>query len=226
MPHAAKCLVDIAHDLRRRVAPAQLEQLLPDVAGVTVDHGLWDTTKQLMDHGSLVLLGHTIESLLNDVTAESVHAERQRVAADGLCDGGNLIRCAMLEAALDEEVAEAVDHQRVGLSDDSLDDIVLLIWRTHLELLLQKYGSLLIVVADDLVDNVLPVAAHIAIKQSAIVHGLDRMHVLRTTTLAGSLQSLSVRITKRMKNSYIPVSSTAKGPYQWRHRIRLQPERV
>lgn len=45
MPHASKCFVDIAHDLRRRVAPAQLEQLLPNMAGIPVDHSLWYTAQ-------------------------------------------------------------------------------------------------------------------------------------------------------------------------------------
>jgi hypothetical protein len=45
MPHASKRFVDVAHDLRWRVAPAQLEQLLPNMASIAVDHSLWNTAQ-------------------------------------------------------------------------------------------------------------------------------------------------------------------------------------
>jgi hypothetical protein len=38
----------------------------------------------------------------------------------------NLLRCAMLEAALHEEVAEAIDHEGIRLSNDSFNDLILL----------------------------------------------------------------------------------------------------
>jgi hypothetical protein len=103
----------------------------------------------------------------------------------------------MLEAALDQEVTESVDHERVGLSDNGLDNVILLIWRTYLELLLKEDRGLLIIVTDDFVDYILPVAAHIAIKQSTVVHGLDRWHVLRTAALAGSLQGRSTDAARK-----------------------------
>lgn len=43
MPHATEGFVDVTHDLWRRVAPAKLEQLLPHVASIPVDHGLRNT---------------------------------------------------------------------------------------------------------------------------------------------------------------------------------------
>jgi len=73
VPHSAKGLVDILHDLRWRLSPAKLKQLLPDMASVTMDYGLWNTTKKLVNHDSLVLLRNRIESLLDDVAAESIH---------------------------------------------------------------------------------------------------------------------------------------------------------
>lgn len=45
MPHAAESLIDVLHDLRRRIAPAKLKQFLPDVASVAVDDRLRDTTE-------------------------------------------------------------------------------------------------------------------------------------------------------------------------------------
>lgn len=78
----------------------------------------------------------------------------------------------MLEASLYQKVTEAIDHQRVGLGNNCFHDFVLLIRSSDLELLLQKDGSLLVVVANDLVNDVLPVAVDIAIKQTAIVQRL------------------------------------------------------
>ena len=79
----------------------------------------------------------------------------------------------MLEATLDQEVSEAVDHQWIGLSNDCLNDVILLVRSTHLELLLQEYRSLLIIVTNDLVNNVLPVAVDCAVKKTAIVEWLS-----------------------------------------------------
>ena len=42
----------------------------------------------------------------------------------------------MLEAALDQEVTEAVDHEGIGLVDDGLDNVKLLLGSADLELLL------------------------------------------------------------------------------------------
>ena len=75
----------------------------------------------------------------------------------------------MLEAALDEEVSEAIDHERISLLDNGIDNLKFLFWSAHLELLLQEDGSLLIVVAHDLVHDVLPVTAHVAVKQTTVV---------------------------------------------------------
>lgn len=163
VPHAMESLVDVFHDLGRSVGPAKLEQLLPDVAGVAVDNRLRDAAKKLVDHDGLVLLRDTVKGLLNDVAAEWIHAQVKSVAANGAGNGDDLLRSAVLKAALDEEVAEAVDHESIGLFDDGLDDIILLLLGADLELLLQEDGSLLVVAVNDLVDNVLPVAAHVAV---------------------------------------------------------------
>jgi hypothetical protein len=56
VPHPSESLIDVAHNLWWGVAPTKLEQLLPDVTSVAVDDSLWDTTKELMDHGSFVFL--------------------------------------------------------------------------------------------------------------------------------------------------------------------------
>lgn len=85
MPHAAESLIDIAHDLGRRITPAKLEQLLPDMASVSVNDSLWNTSKEFMNHSGLVFLGHTIESLLHDMTTERIHAQRERIATN--CTG-------------------------------------------------------------------------------------------------------------------------------------------
>ena len=61
------------------------------------------------------------------------------------------------EAALNQKVAKTVDHQWVGLSNDGLDDIELLLDCAYLQFLLQKDRSLLIVVANNLVHDVTPI---------------------------------------------------------------------
>ena len=173
VPHAAESLIDVLHDLGWSVAPAELKELLPDVAGVAVNDGLGDATEKLVDHDGLVLLRNAVESLLDNVAAKGIHAQVEGVAADSTSDGDDLLRVAVLKAALDQEIAEAVDHERVSLLDDGLDDLILLLLSTNLELLLQEDGSLLVVALDDLVDDVLPVAAHVAVKETAVVHGLS-----------------------------------------------------
>jgi hypothetical protein len=163
VPHATESLVDVLHDLGRSVTPAEFEQLLPDVAGITVDNRLRNATQELVDHDSLVLLGNAVKSLLNDVATERIQAEVESVAADSTSNSDDLFGGAMFKAALDEEVAEAVNHERVGLVNNGLDDLVLLLLGADLELLLQEDGGLLVVAVNDLVDNVLPVAAHVAV---------------------------------------------------------------
>lgn len=89
-----------------------------------------------MNHDGLVLLWHGVESFLNDVAAERIHAQAQGIATNSIGNGNDLLGRAVLEAALDQEIAEAIDHQRIGLSDNGLDDLVFLLDSAHLELLL------------------------------------------------------------------------------------------
>lgn len=141
-----------------------------------------------MYHGGLVLLWDTVKCLLNDMTAEGVHTESKGVSTYGLSDGDDLSRRAMLKAALHKEITETVDHEWVSLGDDGFNNLVLLLGRADLEFLLQEDGGLLIVVAYDLIDNVLPVTTHVAIEETPVIHRLDRRHVLRHARFAGSLQ--------------------------------------
>lgn len=131
-----------------------------------------------MDHDRLVLLGHAIEGLLDDMASKGVHTEVQSVATNSLCDVNNLLGRTVLEAALNQEVAETIDHKRIGLSDDSLHDLKLLLWCTELQLLLEENGCLLIVAAHDLVNDVAPVAALVTVEQAAIVQWLNGAHVV------------------------------------------------
>lgn len=150
------------------------------MARVTVDDGLWDATQQLVNHDSLVLLGHAVESLLDNMASESIHAEVQGVATDCLGDRNNLLRGTMLEAALHQEVTETVDHERIGLLDNGLNDVELLLWSADLEFLLEEDGSLLIVAADNLVDYVAPIATHVTVEEATIVERLHSAHVVLT----------------------------------------------
>jgi len=169
VPHAAKSLIDILHNLGRGLGPAKLKKLLPDMASITVNNSLWNTTKEFMDHDCLVIFRNRIESLLNDVAAESIHRQVQSVASNGLSDLDDLFRSSVLEAALNQEVTKAIDHQWISLCDNSLNYIILLLSSANFELLLEKDGSLLIIIADDLIDNILPVAIDGSIKKTTVV---------------------------------------------------------
>ena len=177
VPHAAESLVHVSHDLRRRVVPAELEQLLPNVTGVAMNDRLRDPTEQFVNHDSLVFFGNGVKGLLDDVTSKSVHAEVQGVATNSIGDGHDLLWGTMFEAALHEKVPEAIDHEWVGLCNDGLHDFVLLLGCADLQLLLKEDRCLLVIVAHDLVDDVFPIAIHRAIQQATVVQRLDRRHV-------------------------------------------------
>ena len=83
----------------------------------------------------------------------------------------------MFEATLDQEISEAVDHQRIGLCDNGLHNLELLLSSTNLQFLLQEYRSLLIVVADNLIDNIFPIARNASVKESPVVQRLQRRDV-------------------------------------------------
>ncbi len=173
VPHASESLVDILHDLGGRLSPPELKELLPDVAGVSMNYRLGNPAEQFVNHDGLVIFRHRIEGLLDNMAAEGVHREAERVAPDCFCDLDDLLWRPMLKAALDQKVAEAIDHQGVGLGDDGFDDLVLLLWGTNLELLLEENRGLLVVVTDDLVDNVLPIAVDVAVQQATVVERLS-----------------------------------------------------
>jgi hypothetical protein len=164
MPHATKRLVYVLHDLWWRLGPAKLEKLLPDMASIPVNDGLWDTAKKFVDHYSFVVFWNRIKCLLNNVASKSIHGEIQGIATDGLSDLNHLLWCSVFEAALHEEIAKTVNHQCISLSNNSLDNIKLLLIGANFELLLKEDGSLLIVIANDFVNNVLPVAINCTIK--------------------------------------------------------------
>jgi hypothetical protein len=173
MPHPAQRLVDILHDLRGRLSPAELKKLLPNMAGVAMNDCLWNSSQQFGNHDSLEVFRHRVKGFLNNMATKRIHREIQGVAPNSFGDVDNLVRCAMLEASLYQEVAKPIDHQGVGLCYDSIHDLKLLFRGSDLKLLLQEDRGLLIVVADDLVDNVLPVAVDIAIQETAIVQWLS-----------------------------------------------------
>ena len=139
------------------------------MACIAVNDRLRDTAQQLMDHDSFVVFGYGVEGFLDDMAAKCIHAEAQCITTDGIGNGNHLLWCSMLEATLYEEVAKTIDHQRVSLGDNSLDDLILLLDRANFELLLQEDGSLLVVVADDLVDDVFPVTCDTSVKQATVV---------------------------------------------------------
>lgn len=172
MPHALERIVDILHDRRRFTSPAELKQLLPDVTSVAMNHGLWDAAKEFFDHHDSMFFRDGVERLLNDVASKRVHAEAESIPTDGVGDSDDLLWCTMLEAPLNKEVAESVDHQWIRLGDDCLDYLELLLDSTNLELLLKEDRSLLVIAMNDLVDDELPVAVHCLVKHATVIDRL------------------------------------------------------
>ena len=169
MPHTLQSIVDILHDLRRGLGPSKFKQLLPDVASVAVDDSLGNVAEQFANHMALVVLWDGIKGLLDNMAAKGVHRKVKCMAAYGLGDLDDLFRGTMLKAALNEKISEAVDHQSMGLKNDRIDNLVLLIRSAHLELLLEEDGGLLIIVTHNLVDDVFPVAVDITVEKASVV---------------------------------------------------------
>lgn len=206
VPHATQGLIDILHDLRRRLSPTQLKQFLPDMTSVAVNNRLGNPSQQLMDHDRLVVFRDRVECLLHDMAAKRIHRQIERVSANGLGDLDDLLSSAMLKAALHQEVAKTVDHQRVGLGNDGLDNVVLLLGSPYLELLLQKDGSLLVIVADNLVNNILPVTRDITVKQTTVVEGLGGGRHIGLTVRS---QSLISQVSDGLRKAYSIIALTS-----------------
>ena len=92
-----------------------------------------------MNHDGLEFFWDTIKGLLNHMAAKGIHAESKSISSDRVGNGDDLVNCAMFEAALDEEITEAIGHERISLSNNGLNDFVLLVLCAKLELLLEKY---------------------------------------------------------------------------------------
>lgn len=75
MPHTFQSFVDVLHYLWWRVAPAKLEQLLPDMASVAMDNSLRNATEQFVNHDGFVVLRDNVERFLNYVATKSIHTQ-------------------------------------------------------------------------------------------------------------------------------------------------------
>lgn len=95
-----------------------------------------NATKKLVYHDSFVVFWNSIERFLNYMTSKRVHAEAQGISTNGISNSDDLFRSSVLEAALDKEVSESIDHQRVCLRDNGFNNFVLLFDGTNLEFLL------------------------------------------------------------------------------------------
>lgn len=176
VPHALQSLVDMLHDLGRGGRPAQLKQFLPDVASIAVNDSLRDTAKKLVHEERLPFLRNRVEGFLDDMATKWIHRKVEGVPTDGLRNLDDLVGKTMLEASLDQEIAEPIDHERESLGHDGLNNVVLLLWGADLKLLLQENGGLLIIVANNLVDNVLPVASNVTIQETTVVERFGGWH--------------------------------------------------
>lgn len=142
-----------------------------------------------MDHDGLIVFGDRVKGLLDDMATKRVHRQAECMTANGLSNLDYLLGSTMLKAPLNQEVAETVDHQGMSLDNNGVNDLVLLLGRSDLELLLQEYRGLLVVDAYDLVHNVLPIASSVAIEKAAVVQGLGRGQIRRALSGRGLLLS-------------------------------------
>lgn len=138
MPHSAKGLVDFHHDLWGLAVPTKLEQLLPDMACITMNYRFRYPAEELVNHNSFMFLWDTVKGLLDNVTPKGVHAQIEGIASYRIGNCNHLLGSAMFETTLNKKVAKSVYHEWVSLTDDGLDDVVLLLCRPNLEFLLQE----------------------------------------------------------------------------------------
>lgn len=117
-----------------------------------------------MHHDCFVVFGDRIKSLLYHMASKWIHGEVESVSADSFSNFDDLFRSTMLKAALNKKISKSVHHQWVRLGDNGFDNFVLLLWGAHFQLLLQENGSLLVIIADNLVNDVLLVAVDVAIE--------------------------------------------------------------
>lgn len=89
-----------------------------------------------MDHNGFIILRDRVKSLLDDMTAKGIHGEVQCITADGICNLDYLLRSSMFEATLNQKVTKSIDHERIGLGNNGLDNVILLFCSTNLEFLL------------------------------------------------------------------------------------------
>jgi hypothetical protein len=81
---------------------------------------------------------------------------------------------AVFKAALDEEIAKPIYHERICLTSNGLDDIEFLFSCADFELLLKEDGCLLVITANDLVNDVFPIARDVLIEETSVIQGLER----------------------------------------------------
>ena len=174
---------------------------------VPVNDSLWDPAQELMNHDCLVVFWDRIKSLLDDVAPKRVHGKTQSVSADSLRDFDDLLGGSVFKATLDQEVSKTIDHQRICLSHNRLHDFVLLFRGANLELLLQKDGGLLVIAADNLVNNILPVAVHITVQQTAVIEGLSWSEIGLTLRGGCPLPLVSTRLRSGCSRSNLLRSS-------------------
>ena len=127
-PSACDRTVDIGHDRRGSVGPTDFKDLLPDMTSVPMDNRLSDTSKHLGDDPGLGILFYIIQRFLDYMASKGITSQRQDITPHRLRQSINLLSRSEFETALDQEVAKSVRHQRVGLTQDRVNDLDLLFW--------------------------------------------------------------------------------------------------
>lgn len=137
-----------------------------------MDNGFGNASKKFADHCSFEIFWNTIKGLLDNMTSKSIHAKTQCIPTNSTGNPINLFRGTVFKAALYKEISKPVDHQRISLRNDCINDGMLLFHCPNLEFLLEENGCLLVIVANNLVHNILPIAVDASLEQSPVIQGL------------------------------------------------------
>lgn len=103
-----------------------------------MNNGLRDSAEKFVNHDSLVILWNRVKGLLDDMTAESIHGEIESITTDSFCNLDYLFWSTVLKTSLNQKVTKTVDHQRISLGNNGLNNIILLLGGTDFKLLLQE----------------------------------------------------------------------------------------
>lgn len=80
------------------------------------------------------------------------------------------------------------------MRNNCFNNIILLISGPNFELLLEEYRRLLIIITNNLVYNILPIAVHSTIKKTAVIEGLSCRQISLSLSSDGLVYELDLKV--------------------------------